>query len=183
ARKNGGTHYLPLLPDDLSDMKARMGRARDADLATVWFRQKPDGKLQAITPRGHQAASQAALDTFERMNDPVGSFLKEQCCLGTGKTVPKAELLGSFKEWCEDVGLDPDKCGNFFFKTIKQRFPDLTSTRKTVGNDRAYYMRGIELKEGAPTSPACGMSPMVAEIFKKARQKREAKEQPEDPQT
>lgn len=61
ARKNGGTHYLPLLPDDLSNMKARMGRARDADLSTVWFRQKPDGKLQAITPRGHQAASQAAL--------------------------------------------------------------------------------------------------------------------------
>lgn len=61
ARKNGGTHYLPLLPDDLSDMKARLGRAMEADLATVWFRQRPDGELQAITPRGHQAASQAAL--------------------------------------------------------------------------------------------------------------------------
>lgn len=63
ARKNGGTHYLPLLPSDLADMKARMGRARDAKLTTVWFRQMPSGKLSAITPRGHQAASQAALKT------------------------------------------------------------------------------------------------------------------------
>lgn len=63
ARKNGGTHYLPLLPDDLSDMKARLGRAREADLDTVWFRQKRNGELQAITPRAHQSASQAALKT------------------------------------------------------------------------------------------------------------------------
>lgn len=63
ARKNGGTHYIPLLPEDLADVKARMGRARNADLDTVWFRQMPKGDLVAITPRGHQAASQAALKT------------------------------------------------------------------------------------------------------------------------
>lgn len=63
ARKNGSTHYLPLVPADLAEMKARLGRAREADLNTVWFRQKPDGSLSAITPRGHQAASQSALKT------------------------------------------------------------------------------------------------------------------------
>jgi len=60
-RKNGGSHTLPLLPDDLAAMRARSSRAVVAKLDTVWFRETRAGKLTPIGWRGYQSASAAAL--------------------------------------------------------------------------------------------------------------------------
>lgn len=59
-RKNGLPHSLRLMPDDARDMAARYGRAREAGLETVWFREGKRG-LEPLTRRGFQAASQRAL--------------------------------------------------------------------------------------------------------------------------
>lgn len=60
-RKNGRPHTIKLLPDDAADMTARYGRAREAGLQTVWFRDD-GGKLTPIRWRAFQSASRAALD-------------------------------------------------------------------------------------------------------------------------
>lgn len=60
-RKNGLPHAIRLLPDQAMDLTARLGRARDAGLDTVWFHETKRG-LRAITPRGFQSASRAALE-------------------------------------------------------------------------------------------------------------------------
>lgn len=60
-RKNG-PHIVTLLDDDAAEMRARMARARAANLNTVWFREMKDGKLRAIKWRGFQSASDRALD-------------------------------------------------------------------------------------------------------------------------
>jgi integrase len=39
-RKGGDEHVIPLLPEDAASMAARLGRARAANLTTVWFREK-----------------------------------------------------------------------------------------------------------------------------------------------
>lgn len=52
-RKGDDDHIIPLLPDDAAQMAARLGRARAAKLATVWFREKrikgPGAKIK-LTP-------------------------------------------------------------------------------------------------------------------------------------
>lgn len=60
-RKNGRPHVIPLLDDDARDIAARMGRAQQAELDTVWFREMRSGELRPITPQGFQSASRAAL--------------------------------------------------------------------------------------------------------------------------
>lgn len=59
-RKNG-PHVITLLEEDAAEMRARIGRAKTADLDTVWFREMKNGELRAIDPRGFQSASAAAL--------------------------------------------------------------------------------------------------------------------------
>jgi integrase len=59
-RKNGVDLAIPLLEDDLRDLAARATRAREAELETVWYRQRKRG-LTPIHWRGFQSASKAAL--------------------------------------------------------------------------------------------------------------------------
>ncbi|WP_419320595.1 tyrosine-type recombinase/integrase [Caulobacter sp. ErkDOM-E] len=62
ARKAGDDHVLPLLPEDVSDLAARIGRARAADVGTPWLREMKDGSLRPITYGGFAWASRKALD-------------------------------------------------------------------------------------------------------------------------
>lgn len=59
-RKNRRGHTIPLLPSDIPDIAARVGRARAAKLDTIWFRELKDGTLRPIRWRGFQSASKAA---------------------------------------------------------------------------------------------------------------------------
>ena len=61
-RKNGREHTIPLLPADARDIAARVGRARKADLDTVWFKDE-GGDLTPIHWRAFQSASRAALSS------------------------------------------------------------------------------------------------------------------------
>ena len=60
-RKNGKPHTVRLLPEDAAEMAARYSRAKEAELDTVWFRDR-GGELTPIRWRGFQSASRAALD-------------------------------------------------------------------------------------------------------------------------
>ena len=68
-RKGGDDHVIPLLPDDAAAMAARLGRARAANLETVWFREKrlpgPGSKtiLKPLTYGGLEIAVRRAMTT------------------------------------------------------------------------------------------------------------------------
>jgi integrase len=62
ARKAGDDHVLPLLPDDVKDLAARIGRARAAGIGTPWLRQMKNGTLKPVVYRGFEHASRTALD-------------------------------------------------------------------------------------------------------------------------
>ncbi|QTC87923.1 tyrosine-type recombinase/integrase [Brevundimonas pondensis] len=49
-RKGGDDHTIPLLPDDAAMLAARLGRARKAEIGTVWFREKAS-KVRGRPPR------------------------------------------------------------------------------------------------------------------------------------
>jgi integrase len=61
-RKNG-PQVVTLLPEDAADIRARMGRARAAEIeSTVWLREMKNGSLRPIHWRGFQSASAKALE-------------------------------------------------------------------------------------------------------------------------
>lgn len=67
-RKGADDHTLPLLPDDAAAMASRLGRARAAELETVWFYEKrlpgPGGKtvLKPLTYGGLEIAVRRAME-------------------------------------------------------------------------------------------------------------------------
>ena len=62
SRKAGDDHILPLLPEDVADLAARIGRATAAKIDTPWLRQMKDGSLQPVRYRGFSSASRRTLD-------------------------------------------------------------------------------------------------------------------------
>lgn len=97
VRKNGRQHSIKLLPEDAADMTARYGRAKAAGLPTVWFRETEEG-LVALTPRGYQSASRAALNragiadakpTHDLRHQGATALLK-----GTGNLAAVKRMLG-----------------------------------------------------------------------------------------
>lgn len=59
-RKAGDDHVIVLIPEDRPAMQARLARAREAGLPTVWFRDN-GGVLEPIHWRAFQSASRQAL--------------------------------------------------------------------------------------------------------------------------
>lgn len=58
-RKNGRALVLPLLPQHIPDIAARVGRAREAKLETIWFKETKRG-IEPIHWRAFQSASKTA---------------------------------------------------------------------------------------------------------------------------
>jgi putative DNA primase/helicase len=95
-------------------------------------------------PDGGVAAKNVK-ESFERANDPVGSFLNECCTFGPGQSVSKSDLYESFGAWAEEAALCPGQWENFFFKGLRQRHPELREVRKTVANGRERCLVGVGL--------------------------------------
>jgi site-specific recombinase XerC len=97
-RKNGEPHVVTLIDEDAALMRARLGRARAAELDTVWFREMKNGSLRPIAPRGFQSASDRALDeaglsgarpAHDARHHAATTFLRH-----TGDLAAVKELLG-----------------------------------------------------------------------------------------
>ena len=76
-RKGGDDHIIPLLPQDARMLAARLGRAREARIDTVWFRElKPlkSGKprIRALKPAGAAIAMRRAM-TRSGLREAIGA--------------------------------------------------------------------------------------------------------------
>jgi len=95
-------------------------------------------------PQGGEAAK-AVLKNFGKDNDPVGSFVNERCVLAANHTVVKRDLFAEFTDWCDDNGLSAEKMEVFFWKTLRQRHPQLEPVRLTINGEREHCLTGINL--------------------------------------
>lgn len=96
------------------------------------------------------ATAQAAIASFSRSNDPVGSFVAECCDFAPHLVTIKSELFETFGVWCENVGLCAEKWENFFYKTLLQNHPELTSSRRNIEGKRQHCLVGIGRNAQAP---------------------------------
>lgn len=63
GRKGDDDHIIPILPEDVPWLAARLGRARAAKLPTIWFRVLKGGRIKAVTYHGAESAIRRAMTT------------------------------------------------------------------------------------------------------------------------
>ena len=95
-------------------------------------------------PEGGKGAG-AAKESFRVSNDPVGAFVGERCRLNPADVILKRDLIDAFKEWCDETGHHAEKTENYFFKTLRQRYPSITDSRPTMAGRREHCLNGIGL--------------------------------------
>ena len=86
-------------------------------------------------------------ETFGISNDPVGSFIKSHCVLGSDRWIPKDELLGPFEEFRDSHGISDKLDHNVFWRLIYERFPVVRAARLRTDNGRIHVVKGIELSD------------------------------------
>jgi hypothetical protein len=96
---------------------------------------------------GGGKASRAVLDRFRISNDPCGSFVTLRCQLLPDATTSKADLKDAFADFCERHEL-PVSCGDWFLKSLYERWPQVRETRPTNdAGERYYAIAGIALRK------------------------------------
>ena len=114
---------------------------------------------EGAMPRGGKSSEQL-LNVFSKSNDPVGRFVDECCELSVTGEVNKDVLVAGFTEWCHVNGIvmASDRIESYFYKTLKNRFPQLKHTRRRNTrkgySERLRFVLGLRLVEkGSPLMP------------------------------
>jgi putative DNA primase/helicase len=89
--------------------------------------------------------SRSVHERFKISNDPLGSFVVQQCEFNPEAREPKQSLSNAFGEFCETNGL-PAGWRDWFFRRLYERFPDLREVRTRHGTERERCVAGIRLK-------------------------------------
>jgi P4 family phage/plasmid primase-like protien len=89
--------------------------------------------------------SQSVHARFKVSNDPLGTFVAQQCQLAPDAREPKAALQSAFNQFCETHGL-PVELGDWFFKRLYERFTNLKEIRPAIAGERVRCVAGIKLK-------------------------------------
>jgi P4 family phage/plasmid primase-like protien len=89
--------------------------------------------------------SQSVHARFKVSNDPLGTFVAQQCQFDADGREPKAALKSAFDSYCETHGL-PVQFGDWFFKRLYERFTNLKEIRASDAGERVRCVAGIRLK-------------------------------------
>jgi putative DNA primase/helicase len=77
---------------------------------------------------------QAATEDYRQESDPLVDFLNDRCVLHSRARVGGRELFTAYRDWCDarHTPADDRLSQTAFGKRIKERFPDVGTTRKAV---------------------------------------------------
>lgn len=81
---------------------------------------------------------------YRRSNNPILCYVEDQCTLGEGRSVEKAELYGDYRKYCGDNGYMPVNRENFF-RELYSAIHNLRIYRPRGGDSRARRIDGIGL--------------------------------------
>lgn len=98
--------------------------------------------LREIPQGGDQ--SRALLDRFRTSNDPIGTFIRQRCELGSAFEVTKEELDQEFQSFCLANGFS-DMLSNIFIRKLLERCPEVGVARPRRGSDRVHVVKGLRL--------------------------------------
>lgn len=106
-----------------------------------------------------------ATASYREDSDLLGGFLDEECELGAGHSVPKADLYARYVEWCRDGGLRP-ATKIAFGRLLKER-PDLRLTDDRIGKYKVWVWVGLDFRPSGRVlqlAPARGSEPEAGRL-------------------
>jgi len=91
------------------------------------------------------AESQSVHARFKVSNDPLGTFVAQNCEFDAEARESMTALQSAFNSFSEGHGL-PVQFGDWFFKRLYERFTNLKQIRPSIGGERVRCIAGIKLK-------------------------------------
>ena len=105
-----------------------------------------------LQQRGHFLQPKSGADAIAELHDlssPVGTFVREQCVQGPGRSVECGVLFGRWKLWCGEQGRDRPGTAAAFGRDLRAVVPVLrTKQRRPEHEHRPRYYEGIGLADG-----------------------------------
>jgi hypothetical protein len=86
-------------------------------------------------------------ERFGISNDPVGSFVKTHCVLGSDNWISKDELIERFEEYRDSNGVSDKLDRNVFWRVLYERFPIVKAGKRITNIGRIPVARGIDLSD------------------------------------
>jgi len=86
-------------------------------------------------------------ERFGISTDPVGSFVKAHCVLGSDQWISKDDLIGRFEEFRDSHGVGDKLDRNVFWRILYERFPIVKAGKRITNSGRIPVARGIDLSD------------------------------------
>ncbi|MEM9064027.1 MAG: phage/plasmid primase, P4 family [Planctomycetota bacterium] len=99
-----------------------------------------------IQPR----AGEEALGMLTELASPVSTFVKECCDLTDGAETSVTDLHGSYRAWCERVGIDHPTPVQTFGRDLLAAHPEVSVSQRGSKESRYRVYRGVRLLPNAP---------------------------------
>ena len=122
--------------------------------------------LDRLRSRGYfqpPESSRVAVDQMQDLSSPVFAFVKGECVMGEGHSVPVDELWTHWKAWCEI-----ENCRNgtksSFARNLKAAFPEISDTRPSINGKRVRVYQGIALRAEPDEEPEEEPEPAFPEL-------------------
>lgn len=92
-----------------------------------------------------ESAAEASRE-MEDLASPVGAFVREECQVGQGLSIPVDDLWDAWKAWCESIGKERFGHKNTFSRDLKAVAPSVETTQRQLSRHRFREFQGIAIR-------------------------------------
>ena len=91
-------------------------------------------------------AGDEMLSELHDLTSPVSAFLRQCCDVGPDSSVSRADLYGSYKEWCEEHGRKKVDEEYSFGRNLRAALPELQDSQPRIDGKRVRHYVGVGLR-------------------------------------
>jgi putative DNA primase/helicase len=122
-----------------------------------------------LRDRGHFIQPESALDLVEQMENlssPIGEFAKDLCVVGPTHDVHTKDLYETWREWCQQNGIDHPGSAPLFGRNLTAAFHTVrTSNPTTRGNRKGRWYLGIDISPEEKARRAAAEAQAMRDVF------------------
>ncbi|CAL1534755.1 unnamed protein product [Lymnaea stagnalis] len=147
-RDDKQVHFLKLDPDSKCDKLSSDDEDDDNDMADDDTVLTEDGVTKGQQPQQQTAKKTVAqiMRDKKKQTQLTLQWLDENYCICEGVCLPRCILYSHYLDFCRKELLEP-ACAATFGKTIRQKFPHLTTRRLGTRGHSKYHYYGIGIRE------------------------------------
>ena len=105
--------------------------------------------LERLQARGRfdlPAASLEMTDELDELTSPVGAFVRQECCVGPGRSVGCDYVYQAWRRWCDAQGREHPGTAQSLGRNLRAVVPDLRTRKLRVDGTRVRTYEGLALR-------------------------------------